>query len=696
MLAVLTVVTVALPVALGAAATTTAAAPPAATSSLVLENQSPWVTPADPVFTVTVAAGTGAGSASQLSLLFTLYGRLTSRSVLEQMIASGPGSAEVLDRSPALPVVGLTSADGGWQVPVTIATATSTSRPSPSLDLGCEPGYCSGVYPVEVTLERAGGAVVGRLTTFLTYVEAASAEPLSVAWVVPFAAPATGSASTRRAAAGALTQLAENLADHPTVPVTVAAEPKTVEAMAAQPGAGTRTVELLTGLSAQPTVHPFLAQPYVPVDANALAGAGLTGELTAQMIRGAAVFTIDHVTTAPGAVTWVDSGVVGTALGRALGPLGATRVVVPDSALAPATGGTPTAAQPFTLALGRGQSVTGAAADANLTAHFAAAGHDPVLAANQLLADLALVHYEAPGSSEAPRGLVAVPPVGWTPDSAFDVALLAGLNGNPNVRPVTLATFFSTVPAGANGWPATRQLAVSGTGPVLPAGLARSMADGRLRLSAFDGTVSGADPLLGRLDDELLSTEAASLRTSQQVAGVAAFERSLADQLSLVQLGTEHTITLTSRTATIPITILSSAPYTFRGTLTLSSDKLQFPQGASRRNVVIDHPTSAVRFVVVARTSGDLPLTVTFTSPSGTLVVFHTVLTVRSTATSVAGVVLTLAALAVLLGWWARTWRARRRKRPPGGAGEDDVDPVLADEGELSHRHSGLGGSPTV
>jgi hypothetical protein len=42
-------------------------------------------------------------------------------------------------------------------------------------------------------------------------------------------------------------------------------------------------------------------------------------------------------------------------------------------------------------------------------------------------------------------------------------------------------------------------------------------------------------------------------------------------------------------------------------------------------------------------------------------------LTVRSTATSVVGVLLTGLALAVLLTWWARTWRARRRRRrrPP-------------------------------
>ena len=686
MLAVLTVVAVAVsggPARPAAAGAATAAAT-SASSGLLLDSQTPWVTPSAPVFTVAVSPGPSAGSPAQLSLVITIYGRLTSRSVLEQMIASGPGSASALDRTGPLAVSGLTAEGDGWQVPVTIATAATTDRPPTSLDLRCSPGYCSGVYPVEITLERSG-TPIGQLTTFLTYAEEAGAEPLSVAWVVPFATPPATRSAAARAQVDDLSQLGLALADHPTVPVTVAIEPRTLADLAGRPGEGARTAQLLAALSTEPSVHQFLDEPYVPIDANALAGAGLTGELQAQMIRGDAIFTINHVVPAPGPTTWVASGVVGSAFGRAVGPLKVGQVVVPVADLAATQGGgTPTLGQPFDLVLGRGQSVVAAAADPSLTAHFAAAARDPVLAANQLLADLALVHYEAPGSSEAPRGLVAVPPAGWQPDAAFDQTLLAGLTANPNVRPVTLSTFFTTVPVGGNGWSATRQLAVSGAGPVLPAPLAQSMASGRLRLSDFDGTVSGAEPLLGQLDDDLLSSEAADLRTSQQAAGVAGFERALSHQLSLVQLGTEHTITLTSRTATIPVTILSDAPYTVHGTLTLASDKLQFPSGASQQ-VVIDHPTTAVRFVVTARTSGDLPLTVTFTSPSGTLVIFHTVLTVRSTATSLAGLLLTLAALAVLIGWWARTWRARRRARRRGGHG-DDEEPVPAEAGELTHR----------
>jgi len=71
-----------------------------------------------------------------------------------------------------------------------------------------------------------------------------------------------------------------------------------------------------------------------------------------------------------------------------------------------------------------------------------------------------------------------------------------------------------------------------------------------------------------------------------------------------------------------------------------------------------------VQVVVRARTTGDLPLTFTLTSAGGELVIAHGRLTVRSTATSIVGIVLTAVAAVVLLGWWARTWsRGRRRRR---------------------------------
>jgi len=81
--------------------------------------------------------------------------------------------------------------------------------------------------------------------------------------------------------------------------------------------------------------------------------------------------------------------------------------------------------------------------------------------------------------------------------------------------------------------------------------------------------------------------------------------------------------------------------------------------------VRLDRPTTSVRVVAQARGSGDrLPIDVTVRTANGQFVIARSVLTVHSTAISFVGVALTILAGAVLLVWWARTWRRSRRRRP--------------------------------
>ncbi|MHB1851410.1 MAG: DUF6049 family protein, partial [Acidimicrobiales bacterium] len=195
----------------------------------------------------------------------------------------------------------------------------------------------------------------------------------------------------------------------------------------------------------------------------------------------------------------------------------------------------------------------------------------------------------------------------------------------------------------------------------------------RLRLTSFDGAVAGRPPRAeAELDELLLASETDRLTPSRQAGGVSTVERLLDKQLRLVKFATETTYTLTARTGVIPITVVSGAKYTVVARLSVSGNKFLFPHRGTRRIIRLDHSTNASRVDVEARSSGDLPLHVTLTSPDGRLVFARTLLTVRSTATSLVGVVLTAVALAILLTWWARTWWSGRRRRrswhaePPG------------------------------
>ncbi len=186
----------------------------------------------------------------------------------------------------------------------------------------------------------------------------------------------------------------------------------------------------------------------------------------------------------------------------------------------------------------------------------------------------------------------------------------------------------------------------------------------RQQLSSYTDAISGRVPSeMVTLSDALLGTEARGLSATRRAAVLSSYERAFAAQTGRVSLAGQETVTFTARQASIPITVLSSAPYPVNVVVTLASDKFTFPNGNTRR-LTLDRPTTSVRVTAQARTSGDrLPIDVTLHTPNGQLLLAHTVLTVHSTAISFVGVALTVLAGAVLLVWWARTWRRARRQR---------------------------------
>ena len=142
------------------------------------------------------------------------------------------------------------------------------------------------------------------------------------------------------------------------------------------------------------------------------------------------------------------------------------------------------------------------------------------------------------------------------------------------------------------------------------------------------------------------------------------FTQHFGDELNLISLANQGSITFTSRTAAIPVSVVSAAPFTVKVVVSLESDKFTFPDG-TERTLVLDRSTTPVRIEARSRTSGDrLPVGVTLTTPDGQLVIARAALTVHATSISLVGVALTALAALVLLVWWVRTWRKGRRRRP--------------------------------
>jgi hypothetical protein len=108
------------------------------------------------------------------------------------------------------------------------------------------------------------------------------------------------------------------------------------------------------------------------------------------------------------------------------------------------------------------------------------------------------------------------------------------------------------------------------------------------------------------------------------------------------------------------VTVQKDVSYPVRIVVRVEGDQVQFPGGATRA-LRLTRRTTTELFTVQARSSGAFPLTVTLESPDGRLTMSTSRFTVRSTAASGLGVVLSIGAGAVLLAWWARSFSRRRR-----------------------------------
>lgn len=647
--------------------------------SLGLVSQSTAVTPLAPEqaapFQITLRV-TGAPPGAEIGLVF--YDKLANRSDFQATLTGRPSG--VMQEVAPQPLGALHPVGAGLQITTTVVAGTAEPAGSSTVGLGghggcvAGNGSCSGVYPVEVELLGSTGANLAHFTTYLVYSETRSAHPLVFSWVVPISAPVDVRAGTTLPGAipplGAervrhLAVLAQTLAANPSVQATVVPSLATLQQLEADPSPEARlTLAELRQVAADGGGR-LIAESYVPVNLASLSEAGVTVEIAGQTQPANSILA--PVTAGlpaadqPSHAVWVTDGPVSPAIAKGLAQVRAHQLVLPDGDLASASAELHASwSQPFDLDLGR-STLKSAAADDALGAHFGAAARDPVLAANQLLAELAMIQSELPNPTDA-RGVIAMTPASWDPNPQFVATLVSGLTDNPVVSTATLNDFFGTVPVGGNQAQTTRHLA-SGSNPErIGANEAAEIVRARSQIDDLSHSMLGASSGVNQLEDVLLSAESSELRPKAQLAALSTFEHLLSSELSSIKVVTSG-VTLTARTATIPITIVSDADLHLTAQLNLSSPKLVFPKGATR-TVRVDHPTNLVQIQVQARTTGDLPLAFTLSSPGGALIIAHGRLTVRSTATSLAGIVLTLAAAVVLVGWWARTWlQGRRRKR---------------------------------
>ncbi len=132
--------------------------------------------------------------------------------------------------------------------------------------------------------------------------------------------------------------------------------------------------------------------------------------------------------------------------------------------------------------------------------------------------------------------------------------------------------------------------------------------------------------------------------------------------MGAVTISDARTITLTARTGSVPLTLRNDSGIPLHVLVTLDSERLEFPDGEVL-DLVLTEEVTRVDVAVNTRTSGSFPLRIDVQSPDGLLELAATRVTIRSTAVSGVGIILSVGALVILVLWWLRDWRSGRRDR---------------------------------
>ncbi len=422
-----------------------AAGPQPAVDSIRVLGQSAWVSDRQD-YHLRLAVLANDPAHEQLDVVF--YNRLTTRTGFDEALSGNVHGYSIYTLR--LPVSTL-PADPAGGVDIDIPVNPANEAPAG----GIPPFYAvagSAVFPVQIGLDNSSGVAQGApVKTFMVYGDAppVSGLPrLSVSLVVPIhAAPPVGDdgriGALPRSQSVLLAKLVDTLWAHRGISSTLAITPETLEALDStrRSDLDRSTLAYITAMVRAGNVEVVPAT-YATVPLRGWDAAGLDAELSNQLEAGSSVLA-GLLGKAPSATTWVVNGSLDSAALRTLESSGATQFIVPDADLSvlPAVAEETTFAFPTRLDGAGGRAVVDGA-DAGLTAGFSNPG-EPVLAASQLLAEMAMIQLEQPGKT---RAVSVLAPPGWSANATFVDTLLVGLQGNPLLGAVTASGLFQAVP----------------------------------------------------------------------------------------------------------------------------------------------------------------------------------------------------------------------------------------------------------
>jgi hypothetical protein len=594
------------------------------------------------------------GDTANLILRLSVHPAITSRTRFSDTIA-GHGDSEIIDDLSIAAAYLPRHSSGDTDVTVGLQDPAKERDPT---RLSVEH---TGVYPLTISLSPLDADPVATIDTWLVVAEQPLGTRLSFAWVWQLVGPPLTSTNRADVEArigpnGRLGRIARALNTAGSVPLSLVLGPETFETWAsiakhdADAASGLEAVR--SGLSDE-TLRQVLAAPYVPLDLPSLEAAGLAGNVLSDLRVGAD--TVESVLNVlPDPRTVLLDPVDGRALARAQDAF-AQRIIVRENAVRPVAH-VLTPARPFGIS--SGGRVYPAASSNDFVDHLLGAPGSRTERAQRFLAGLSLIALEAPST---PRGIVLATRADWNPDPLLIQRVLAGLRDNPFIRATTLDGYF-TVPTDTHDDGTRIVTTLRPIRPKPPTVTASQLAAANQALSSLSSLVGANDKRVKQGAHALLIAPSSALDSATATHELATIDQAARGFLRSIST-TRRTITLTSRTAQIPLSFSNETGQKVRVKVHLASAKLTFPDGAEQ---ILELPprNTTRRFRVEARTSGTFTMRVTLTTADDQFTIETTEMTVRSTVFSSIGVLLTAGALLFLAGWWGNyIWRSRRKRR---------------------------------
>lgn len=644
------------------------------------------VTDGDPLRLQARVRNPGRVEQTDLRVVVTVHSRLTTRFSLQQS----------LDDAPTTGVVHAVTRNVR-PVPARGARTIAISQSREELGLGdADPG--AGVHPVRIALQ-AEGEVLDEVLTAVVVTGTEAAEPLQVTVLLPLTGP-PAERPDGRVEAAALEELLDPRAPVPTTlralqrrpeaSVTLAVDGLALATLERARGgieavtpdgtvqrrgpdgptaaAAGHVLDRLRAVAGQPGVDQ-IALPYGRADLVALARHG-AGEEAARHV-GDDTGDIERLTgQRPRARTlWPPEGVNAPTL-RAL--RGATETVVLSEADVRSEAGRLTPPPLRRLQTDGAGTLRALVPDPWIEDVLAGAGGDDgALRAARVLAEVASVHLEQPAVAD--RGLLIAPPP-HAPAHGSVVEPLLGALERATFAELSGLTDLRATGAGADAPRARLAYPDSARDAELPASYVSALRRARERVGSLDALIVEGRGVVARLDRRLLQAASTAYRDRRE-GGLALIEGArelVTDIEQSVTVPEIPPVTLAAEEGTLPVRVRSTADVPLRVTVRLRTAAYEVEGGPTREVELPPEQDQLLSFDVRARAPGGTsPVQVIVTDPHGLAELATGTVVVRSTAVSVAGVVVTAgAALFLALALWRQIARRRRaaadRAQPTG------------------------------